>query len=242
MAVSAFSLVTKPQSVNRGHIILHQSRLPEIERIVLYEKTMKQHVPRYVPDVSRGQAYHLARMFKVNRHTAGLASGIEMINAMKEAFSVSDFLTELGSTLWMFHVRQARELHDRWFSEDLYFWATAAYWAPVALYGAIHIAAWNAHFPSPVERVLWLVPCFTITSVALIFGIGSQFVYWFGSATSKAWVPSSDGPPVRFAHLAGCLAIGAHVYMSIASWIGLRSLPASAFQTVDWVVAFPHVS
>lgn len=212
------------------------SRLPEIERMVFNEKTMKRSVSRYDADVSRRQAYYLSRMFKMNRHTASLASGIEKINAMKEAFSASDFLTDQGSILWMFHVRQTRELRDRWFSDDLYFWATAAYWAPVALYGAINIAAWNAHFPSSVERVLWLVASFVITSVA------SQFVYRFGSATIKELVPSPFGPPVRFTHLAGYLAIGAHVPITIASWISLRSLPASAFRTVDWVMTFPHVS
>ena len=112
----------------------------------------------------------------------------------------------------------------------------------MAVFGAIHVAAWNAHFPSSTERILWLVSSITVAFISLTYGLGVQVVWWVGSAGWKEVVPSTNGAPVRYTHALGSLVILAHIYLFIGTWIDLRSLPVSAFQTVDWATVFPHVS
>ena len=245
VALSAFTLGlwwTKPQSVNRGHVILHQPTQPLIERMIRYEKIVNRVVIENEATFTRKEHYFFANLFGRSKHTGRIARQAVKNSAMREAKSESPFLQSRGESLWMFHIDQSRDLRDRWFSYDLYFWAAAAYWSAMAVYGAVHVSAWNAHFPSSIERTLWLVACVLIVVVALFHFLGIILIYWLGSAKYRDVVPSPNGSPVRYSHTLGFLAVGAHAYLFIASWIGLRSLPVSAFETLDWTAAFPHWS
>jgi len=245
VTLSAFTLILwwpKPQSVNRGHIILHQPKQPRLEQGARYERILQRSNTENQVTVERKENYFFANRLGRSKYTARQARRALKHSAWREALSESPFLSGRGESLWMFHIDQPRSMRDRWFPYSLYFWATAAFWAPVALFGAIHVAAWNAHFPSSTERILWLVASILISITSLAYGFGTMVVYWFGPRRWRDFIPSSMGPPVRYGHLQGCLAVGAHVYLFLASWIGLRSLPASAFQTVDWTAAFPHLS
>ena len=239
VSMSFFTLILwwqKPQFVNRGHVILHHSRLLEIEKLIGYEKAMSQSGPSVSKTRSEKDAYVYTEMVKAN------TDRVRRKRAMRRALSELDFLTSQGESLWMFHISQSRKMRERWFDEKVHFWATSAFWAPVAVYGSIHLAAWNAHFPTTAERILWLVAAAVITVVGTLYASGIWLVYWFGSSKLKETIPSPNGPPIRYAHLLGSLTIGAHVYLSIESWLALRSLPVSAFQTVEWATVFPHFS
>ena len=245
VTMSVFTLILwwqKPQSINRGHVILHEPRLPEIDKMIRYEKIMKRSDSEFNATFARREVYGVANFLKGNKLTANYGSRVLHQSARREALSDSSFLQSRAESLWMFHLDQSRELRDRWFPYDLYFWATTAFWIPVAVFGAIHIAAWNAHFPSFTERILWLVASITVAFISLMYGLGVQVIRWVGSTGWKEVVPSTNGAPIRYTHALGSLAILAHIYLFIGSWIDLRSLPVSAFQTVDWATVFPHVS
>ena len=245
VVLSVFTLIlwwAKPQSVNRGHIIMHQLRMPQIEQMIRYERILKRSDSEFRNSLARRELYLLPNILKGSKRTANLARRTFQQSARREALSDSSFLLGSRESLWMFHKGQSRKLRDRWFPHELYFWATTAFWIPVAVFGAIHMAAWNEHFPTAAEHILWLVASGLVTAISLLYGLGALLVLWFGDNGWKELLPSTNGAPVRYGHGLGTLVIFAHIYLFIASWIDLRFLPASAFQTVDWTAAFPHFS
>lgn len=113
-----------------------------------------------------------------------------------------------------------------------------------ALFGAVHCLAWNFSFPTSNEQFLWRTASSTL--------VGS-FV-----AVLRAvfpWDPSAF-PPGFWRNVCGCslwtvgdllfvyaitlypLARIALLVLAIASF---RSLPPSAFDTVDWIDFVPHI-
>ena len=245
VALSAFTLLLwwqKPQSVYRGHVIWHEPSLPQIDTMLRYDRLKKQYDSNF-------KSAHITKigrlsenLFRRSKYTAKYAREIICQVSIVEAWSQSPFLNCTLDTLWMFHLHQPRELRDQWFHPSLYSWATMAFWTPVAFYGGIHISAWNAHFPTSTERIMWLVAAVSVTSIALTFCLSTAFMYWIGSARFNDALASRFGEPVRYWHLYGFVVFLAHIYLSIEAWIGLRSLPVSAFETVDWTKIFPHFS
>ena len=245
VVMSSFTLILwwqKPQSVARGHIIMRKPMFPQLKILARYEQILGRSAAEFSNSVDRKEHYFAANHMNKLALTAKRGDRARRRGAMREAVSESQFLRGAPESLWMFHIDQSRELRDKWFAKDLYYWSSAAFWAVVALYGAVHVAAWNNHFPSSVERILWLVASVVITSVASLYGFGSLIVMWVGSERWKNLVPSPNGPPVRYAHVFGSLAILSHLYISVESWASIRSLDESAFQTVNWLEAFPHLS
>ena len=243
VALSAFTLFLwwqKPQSVNRGHVILQEPSLPQIDLMLRYQK-LKQ---KYDSDFKAAQITKVGRfvesLLRRSRYTIKYAREIVCQVSIVEAHSQSPFLNCTLDTLWMFHIHQPRELRDQWFPRKLYSWATVAFWAPVAIYGGIHISAWNTHFPTSTERIIWLIAATSVSFIAMAFCVGTAFMGWIGSARFNDALASRFGEPVRYWHLYGCVVFLAHVYLAVEAWIGLRSLPKSAFDTVDWTKVFPH--
>lgn len=245
VVMSTFTFILwlqKPQSITRGHIIMNQTTLPELETMARYERIRKRPDAALSETLQRKEHYFMPNHLKMTKATARHRERFLRSSAMREALAESSFLEESPETLWMFHINQSRELRDTWFSKDLYYWSTAAFWAVVALFGAVHVAASRAHFPTSVEGTLWLIASIIVTCAAVMYGIGALVVFRYGSQHWKDMVPSPNGPPVRFSHVLGTLSIGCHIYLFVESWISLRSLPASASGTVDWLKGFPHIS
>lgn len=97
------------------------------------------------------------------------------------------------------------------------------------LYGAIHIAAWNGHFPTTAERLLWRISSCTVTGDAVII------VAILGlNIDDKIKSVSIIGGYLIFLHLFGRL------YLVVEAFISVRSLPLAAYETVNWVGFLPH--
>lgn len=152
----------------------------------------------------------------------------------------------------------------------------------IILFGSTFLCAWNFHFPTTVERIIWR--CASIYFMFFVVVGGSYTWIWHHKLLDKyetARLPSAhttpDDPPKfeGFKHRAGLLLskmrkvflwstqearnpsrpLGLllpvsffcafycifRAYIFVADFISLRSLPSSAYSTVDWSQYIPHV-
>ncbi|KEF63738.1 uncharacterized protein A1O9_01716 [Exophiala aquamarina CBS 119918] len=127
------------------------------------------------------------------------------------------------------------------------------------VFGGLHCLAWNFHFPTPVERLLWRI-CSIIISVSIpaawLTSTVVSFVLkrvlpniWYGHVQSESYFHStSDRVSVRdwFAFHRVIHAIGlilyvlARLYLIAEMFSSLRSQPAAAYITVEWTNFWPH--
>jgi hypothetical protein len=94
------------------------------------------------------------------------------------------------------------------------------------LFGAIHIVAWNAHFPSFAEQVLWKASSVGCTTLPLLL----------------FFLPL-DIMPNLWAKMVGFTALTLYIvfriYMFVEMFVSLRAVPASVYQTPQWSQYFP---
>lgn len=103
-----------------------------------------------------------------------------------------------------------------------------------ALFGAIHCLAWHFRFSSPVEQIMWRIAS---------LGVVGSYAVTFLTILCFDLIGGLDGPQYRL--LPGVLASFvypiARITLLVLAIISLRSLPRSAFDTVDWVKFAPHI-
>ena len=102
------------------------------------------------------------------------------------------------------------------------------------IFGAIHCVAWSFEFPSHAEKLLWIISSLVITSAPAACFI---LVLWMVSL-GDVWFTKVLG--VIFLILSACYISG-RVMLLVLPFISLRSLPAEAYQTVQWTTFIPHV-
>jgi len=96
------------------------------------------------------------------------------------------------------------------------------------IYGGLHAAAWDAHFPSYVEQILWRVSVLTIIVSSAMYLLTLLDV-------------SSEGATLYVWLFLPALVFLPRLYLVIEAFISVRSLPVGAYQTVDWVEFLPHI-
>ncbi|KAF9008085.1 hypothetical protein BDQ17DRAFT_1539777 [Cyathus striatus] len=101
-----------------------------------------------------------------------------------------------------------------------------------AIFGLIHCIAWNAHFPSTVERFLWRISSISV-SVALIISAGMWKLISLGHARPL--------PTIVFFRIPLIIYAVARYYLLIEAIIAFRALPPSALQSMDWSNFLPHI-
>ena len=103
------------------------------------------------------------------------------------------------------------------------------------VFGGIHCIAWSFAFPSSTEQLLWRISSIAITGIPLavagIVFIHDQLV---------------DGNPVKtIFNITGLLLLilypVSRILLLVLSLSTLRSLPPTAYQTVQWTTFLPHV-
>jgi hypothetical protein len=111
-----------------------------------------------------------------------------------------------------------------------------------AAYGALHIAAWNEFFPTPVERYLW------ITSSVAIGSSGISLWLWF--LVKERWervdvVGSKLSQNRALSIIAQFvfvpLFLMARIYLVVEGFVSLRRVPVAVYQTPEWSDYFPHL-
>lgn len=114
-----------------------------------------------------------------------------------------------------------------------------------AVFGAIHCLAWHFSFPSHAEQVIWrsaslgvVVSCFVTFQTAFFWdAANSGGIGGFWEFVEQTLVLL--GVPLCF--LASIAYPVARIALLILSITSLRSLPPSAFDTIDWVELVPHI-
>ena len=104
------------------------------------------------------------------------------------------------------------------------------------LYGGAHVAAWNSHFPTEVEGELWRVCAMIATCYVTIALLLSFLIKALSSRVGVVEESVGDCCLLGLLLLFFC----ARVFLTVESFLSLRSLPQGSFQTVSWSNYWPH--
>ena len=117
------------------------------------------------------------------------------------------------------------------------------------LYGGLHLLAWKVPFASKAERILWHFSAILITSAGVGFAGLSWYyyggLYYYGGFLGKlgdilTGVGVVFGVLCAFAMCMGYLL--ARTFLVVECFLQLSRLPASAYETLEWSVYFPHIT
>ena len=121
-------------------------------------------------------------------------------------------------------------------------------WFSCAVFGAIHVAAWDAFFPSKVEMWLWRSSGAFIAFSGLLWlainglaSISKRFdTFWESvlAMKAKSWVYGGIG---ALSGVCGICFVFSRAYLVLEAFISLRSLPPGAYETPDWTQVIPHL-
>ncbi|ETS73994.1 hypothetical protein PFICI_13860 [Pestalotiopsis fici W106-1] len=124
--------------------------------------------------------------------------------------------------------------------ESYHIIGTVAFYVFGAVFSSIHFAAWNWVFPLPVLQTIWQSFC------AAAFG-SAILPLVFGGLFSKLRT-NYDGPDIVVIILVnlffGTLVINmiARLALIVLTFYCFTSMPASAYQDLDWAQFLPHFS
>ena len=104
------------------------------------------------------------------------------------------------------------------------------------VFGAIHCLAWNFHFPTPIEALLWRI-CAVLTTILPIISVFPNFV----------WALFSRDSDFVWRHVAGIVLIMlvsiyvlARLFLLVEIFRSLFYLPPGAFNDTWSGSSFPH--
>ena len=120
-------------------------------------------------------------------------------------------------------------------------------WSANLIYGAIHAAAWNDHFPSDAEKWMWRA---SLSYVGFCGGLWVVLNYIVSSSPalnefSERWM---DGEKTWFYNVSlgalvfvcGFSLILTRAFIVVEAFISIRNLPVRAYDTPTWAQVFPH--
>ena len=120
-------------------------------------------------------------------------------------------------------------------------------WLACLAYGAVHLTAWNDHFPTVAEQWLWRSSSLYIgfcgglwivlNYLAQSFGPLNAFWEKWMDGGGRWWQNLLIGIPVL---VCGVSLILARAFIVIEAFISIRELPAAAYDTPTWTQVFPH--
>ena len=99
-----------------------------------------------------------------------------------------------------------------------------------SIFGGIHCLAWSEHFPSLAETWLWRSSALTVTCLPTLAAVVLILQYKFGFDSEDRLFPTVS---IFYAI--------ARVILLVQAFALLRSLPLSAYQTVEWTTFIPHI-
>jgi hypothetical protein len=94
------------------------------------------------------------------------------------------------------------------------------------VFGALHVAAWNFHFPSFTERLLWRISSVGVTVIPVVIVV---IFDWLSESQLKG----------SFTWIAALFYTLFRLYMFVEMFASLREVPASVYQTPQWSQYFP---
>jgi len=111
-----------------------------------------------------------------------------------------------------------------------------------AAFGAIHCIAWNLHFPSTYERVLWristtFIVVFPLSIFVVLFVVIHYYEKKFEQATWKK-IAIFWGVVSIFGFVPYIIA---RLCLLVLAFTSLRHLPPEAYQDIQWTSYIPHI-
>ena len=106
------------------------------------------------------------------------------------------------------------------------------------VYGALHLVAWNAEFPSRLEKLLWRSSGITLAVSGAILTIQ----YITPTDTSNLLSDMAAGMAVALIILLAITYVAARVYLVVECFINLKYLPEAAYGMPRWSHYFPHIT
>lgn len=137
--------------------------------------------------------------------------------------------------------------------------ATAILFFLTLLYSSMHIIGWNFSFATVTEKILWQVCSVTILVTTVMFWAVDRFEAWRRHGLWGFWMrrlvrrkgeevlpPSRAEYKVSWIEFAINLILMisytlSRIYLMVEVFVGLRALPESTFQSVDWANLIPHL-
>lgn len=121
-----------------------------------------------------------------------------------------------------------------------------------SFYGAVHITAWNFRFPTAIECILWRVACIdTIAGTISLLTLFSVVIYLREHDSKRLvnafWTPEPGWMSYLFRSLmvVGLLNVplffASRIYIVLETFISLRYVPKTIYQTVQWTDYIPHI-
>ncbi|KAF1999590.1 hypothetical protein P154DRAFT_576771 [Amniculicola lignicola CBS 123094] len=106
-----------------------------------------------------------------------------------------------------------------------------------ALFGACHLIGWNAHFPTPIERILWRAGSISCCVFPIVL-----FLATFDSLKDRIQ-DTTVGEWVGYIVVGTCLALYVivRVYLMFEAFFALRSVAGDVYDGVQWSNYIPHV-
>ena len=109
-----------------------------------------------------------------------------------------------------------------------------------AIFGGVHIAAWNFRFPSEIEAILWRTSCTWLVAFPP-FGIAiycvAQHIAWKSRSTDR----TLNGWLRPLAYVTLPFYLSARLYLLVEVFRCLAYPPPSLFQASSWPSVIPHV-
>ena len=123
-------------------------------------------------------------------------------------------------------------------------------------FAGIHVAAWNFHFPTDAERLLWHVATLYIVASMVLTWLILSYAFDFRLRIREYWDPGLKGerqslPGIHESDVPfsskltiplGALYMFARASILLEDLVNLRQLPVSAYSSVNWNAFIPHFS
>ena len=105
------------------------------------------------------------------------------------------------------------------------------------LYGAAHASAWNSHFPTLLERLLWRISCFVLLLPAIV----TTIKLLTQKMPNKWHVDYYMSIAVHILmHPVLLVYFSARIFVVVESFISMRNLPHGSYETVSLAKYWPH--
>ncbi|KAI8677817.1 hypothetical protein NCS55_00499700 [Fusarium keratoplasticum] len=162
--------------------------------------------------------------------------GIDIFMWKLRSMPFSEGKRNLDIDFTTFSGMSAKDLNEE--LEDFFSWYGGLLGLAVvlsALYGGIHLSAWNWVFPTSWEGLVWKFACFLIAAVLPLYHIFNKI--------RASYLDGLDGwETAMHVMLSLTLVIYmlARIYIIFEAFVSLRHVPIGVYMAPVWVQMFPH--
>ena len=119
-------------------------------------------------------------------------------------------------------------------------------WLACLAYGAIHLTAWNVHFPTVAEQWLWRSSSLYIGFCGGLWIILNYLTQAY-QPLNNFWDSWMDGGGTWWQNIiigvpviiCGLSLVFARAFVVVEAFVSIRELPVGAYETPTWTQVFP---